>query len=224
MKCKFCGHETTEGDKFCGNCGKPVGPAAPTPPIQRRKETSGKIGKKEKIIILGGVIGVLILGIIVTASIHNHNQWEMQAQEQAKREKETQEYYEKSSEEYEQAEAEFQKRMQFPENQESTAVMKELQGTWHSISTDDDRSLTFEETNTFSGYTEDRDYINGQYKIDTEANIIYLIFETRSAASSYDNMDEYIDEATDQVYYGYTQEGELILEYDNRKFRNLVVR
>lgn len=225
MKCKFCGHEVTERDKFCGNCGRTIEPSVPTPSIQGRNKMAGKKGKKGKVIILGCVIAVLILGSIVMAGriFAHQNQMEAQRQEQEERNKEIQEYYEKTSEEYKQAEAEFQERMQFPENQESVMVMKELQGTWHSVSTNDDQSLTFEETSTFSGYTEDRDYISGQYKIDTEANIIYLIFDSRSAASSYDNMEEYIDEATDQVYYGYTQEGELILEYNNRTFRNFVV-
>lgn len=59
MKCKNCGEELIDGQKFCGNCGKSVDEAA-QPAVKK------KSGKKKKIII--GALVVIFLMVIFTSS------------------------------------------------------------------------------------------------------------------------------------------------------------
>lgn len=59
MKCKNCGKELKENDKYCGSCGAPV---EKQPKNDKKKEINGKKFRKRWIVLILFLLVILISG------------------------------------------------------------------------------------------------------------------------------------------------------------------
>lgn len=62
MFCMYCGKEIADGSSFCQNCGKSVIESALERPVKSRTTSRGN---KRKLVIIGGLCTVIVLGILL---------------------------------------------------------------------------------------------------------------------------------------------------------------
>lgn len=185
MKCSNCGNELEAGSRFCGSCGSPVNVPGPLsfdpPPAYIQSPAAGRPKSRRLLpLIIGSILIIALIVTIVLISAGGKNKSEYD----------------------------------FPSNEESVYLTKAIQGEWTYSGEKKSYSLKFEGLQDFvldvdypenylsssSGYFE-----MGRYAIDTEKDIIYLI---------YDETREGEEEAFDVIYDYNETTGSIKLYYN----------
>lgn len=247
MKCCYCGQEVREGQKYCANCGTPVNVddhssgdnwncgnmedqssennwSQPNMEDHSFGYNSSPSKKKLKKILkyLGVLVAVFLIGsVAVGISCEIHSSYKLK--ELAEQKKVLIE--------------ELRKEFTFPENDESNAITRVLQGEWWDAE-DLNQNSEYPTRFTFQG-SDGCTYhggsimtsnfsIGGNYVIDTESRKIYFIKETLQ--EKLDAIDEaadltevefdinfYIDNCVEDIIYEIDENGYLILYYEGSR-------
>lgn len=213
MKCQYCGHEMQQGEKFCGNCGRPAAPQGGAPENGKPFEAGPeKVPKKKKRlpIILGCLAVVLVAGALVIMFLTNQAEQQVREQEQIEEEERQREQEEYEAERME-AEEEFQAQFQFPTSEDSRQIKQLLRGTWRALN---GYTITFGAEDEYECTTQYGIDHTGEYAIDAENEILYLIFDSRDRITPGADLDEYTKESTAELYWGYDSRGVFALDYN----------